>query len=108
MFANRAFIDTAGVSAIFGAYFGIMLDSMYLKGTHQTVNNTSLLKSVLRLLVSVVLISPFALPMFLISNRSSMMIIYLFKTTVPFFFATLILFSIAKLVYRKFGLVHVD
>lgn len=30
MFSNIAFIDTGGASAIFGAYFGIMIDAMYL------------------------------------------------------------------------------
>lgn len=33
MFSNSAFISTGAISSLFGAYFGIMLDSMYLNGT---------------------------------------------------------------------------
>ena len=38
MFSNIAFIDTAGASNIFGAYFGIIIDAMYLGGTTSMVN----------------------------------------------------------------------
>ncbi len=38
MFSNIAFIGTGGASAIFGAYFGIMIDTMYLQGTPSDIN----------------------------------------------------------------------
>ncbi len=38
MFSNIAFIDTGGASAIFGAYFGIMIDTMYLQGSPSDIN----------------------------------------------------------------------
>jgi hypothetical protein len=104
MFSNIAFIDTAGASNIFGAYFGIMLDAMYLKGTSSTANDTPILKSILRALVSVTCIAPFMLLYVLISDWSSIMIIYLFKRTLPFFLVMLFLFSFVKLVHQKLNL----
>jgi hypothetical protein len=106
MFSNIAFIDTAGASNIFGAYFGIMIDSMYLKGTPCDINSTSFLKSLGRVLISILCISPLALPYFLVSDFAPIMIVYLFKRTVPFFTVMLILFSVAKLAHIKLGLVN--
>jgi hypothetical protein len=108
MFSNIAFIDTGGASAIFGAYFGIMIDTMYLYGTPQNVNYTPFLKSILRAIVSALCISPVA-PLYLfISDTSPMMIVYVFKRTVPFFLAMLSLFSWVKIVHRKFKLVNTE
>jgi len=107
MFSNIAFIDTGGASAIFGAYFGIMIDTMYLKGTLSEVNHTRFRVSLGRALISLLCISPLYLPMSLISDSSPMMIVYVFKRTIPFFLAMLILFSWVKLVHRRFGLINV-
>ena len=106
MFSNIAFIDTGGASAIFGAYFGIMIDTMYLKGTPSDINKTSFIRSILRALISLVCISPVAPLYLLISDSSPMMIVYVFKRTVPFFLAMLSLFSWVKFVQRKLKLVN--
>ena len=66
MFTNAAFISTGGISSLFGAYFGIMLDSMYLNGTPQTINDTTLLKGFGRLVVTLLVVAPFLLPNILI------------------------------------------
>ena len=108
MFTNVAFISTGGVSSIFGAYFGIMLDSMYLKGTPYRSNETPFLMSVARLLVALLVLSPLLLPYILIKSSSPLMIVYLFKQTVPFFLAMLSLFSWVKLVHEKLGLLNVS
>jgi hypothetical protein len=101
MFTNNAFISTGGASSLFGAYFGILLDSLYLKGTPATINKTPFWKSLLRLALSLLCVSPFTLPYILISSKKPMMIVYLFKQTVPLFFVMLILFSVTKLVHKK-------
>ena len=108
MFSNTAFIDTAGASNIFGAYFGIMIDAMYLKGTASTATDTTYLKSIARAIVSVVCIAPFMITYVLISDFAAIMIIYLFKRTVPFFMAMLFLFSFVKLVHKKLGLLNLS
>ena len=107
MFTNNAFISTGGASAIFGAYFGIMLDSIYLRGTAATVNSTPFWKGLARLAVSLLLVSPFLLPYALISSKSQMMVVYLFKQTVPLFFMMLTLFSVVKMAHAKLKLVAV-
>lgn len=106
MFTNNAFISTGGASSLFGAYFGILLDSIYLKGTPSTVNNTSFWKGLLRLLVSLLILIPFFLPYVLISSKAQMMIVYLFKQTVPIFFVMLVLFSVVKLAHGKLRLTN--
>ena len=106
MFTNVAFISTGGASSLFGAYFGIMLDSMYLNGTPSNINDTTPLRSLGRLLVSLALVAPLMLPNLLISQSSPMMIVYLFKMSVPFFFAMLALFSVVKLLHVKLRLLN--
>ena len=108
MFSNIAFIDTAGASNIFGAYFGIMLDAMYLKGTPSTANDTTILKSLGRALVTAVCIAPLMLPYVLVPDTSPMMLVYMFKRTVPFFFVMLVLFSFVKIIHIKLGLYNVS
>lgn len=108
MFSNIAFIDTGGASAIFGAYFGIMIDAMYLQGTACEVNKTSLKATLGRAFMSLLCISPLILPIQLIKDSSPMMIVYVFKRTIPFFLAMLILFSWAKLVHRRLGLINAN
>ena len=108
MFSNIAFIDTAGASNIFGAYFGIMLDAMYLKGTPSTATDTSFVKSLGRAIISVVCIAPFMLTYILIPDSAPIMIIYLFKRTTPFFMVMLALFSFVKLAHKKLGLININ
>ncbi len=108
MFTNAAFISTGGISSLFGAYFGIMIDSMYLNGTPQTINKTPLLKGLGRLAITVLTVAPFLLPNFLIENSAGMMTLYLFKQTVPLFFAMLVAFSFVKLLHKKLHLVNTN
>ena len=104
MFSNIAFIDTAGASNIFGAYFGIMLDAMYLKGTPSSANDTTILKSLGRALVTIVCIAPLMLPYVFVPDTSPIMLVYMFKRTVPFFLVMLVLFSFVKIIHAKLGL----
>lgn len=62
MWEDKSIVD-AGVFFVFpGAYFGILLDSWYLGGSTKYVNQTSIWKSLLRLLIMAIvggiLISP--------------------------------------------------
>ena len=108
MFSNIAFIDTAGASNIFGAYFGIMLDAMYLKGTPSSANDTTILKSLGRALVTIVCIAPLMLPYVFVSDTSTMMVVYMFKRTVPFFLVMLVLFSFVKILHVKLRLINLS
>jgi len=49
MFEDSALIKTGLVSAIFGAYFGLLIDSCFLGGTRHNVNHTTLKKGFIRL-----------------------------------------------------------
>lgn len=43
--ADAAFVKTGLVSAIFGAYFGTIIDSIYLGGTKKDINRTPVWKN---------------------------------------------------------------
>ena len=92
------------ISGIFGAYFGMSIDSLYLNGTKPDVNDTPAWKSICRLLIICVLGIPFGALYYGLKSKVSIMILYLFKTTLPFFLATLFMFSYLKLLYIKLRL----
>ena len=87
------------VSAIFGAYFGVLYDSYYMGGSASNINNTSILKGVLRILIGIVILAPFILPYSLIGTSLSVGLLYFIKCALPFFLLTFIMFSWLKSVY---------
>ncbi len=95
-------------SAIFGAYLGIIIDSIYLGGTKSNINDTLWWKFILRALVCGAVASPLLVMYFLVSNRMNAMAVYIVKSTIPFFFIMLILFSVVKPLLRKLKLVNTD
>ena len=42
-----------------GAYLGILVDAKFFKGSHRTLNDTSLCKSIFRFSFTVILLFPF-------------------------------------------------
>jgi len=106
IFLNNAFIKSGMTSGIFGAYFGIIIDSIYLGGTKSDINDTPIWKGVLRALVCGAVASPFLLLYFLVSNRMNAMAVYIVKSTLPFFFIMLLLFSIVKPLLMKLKLLN--
>ena len=93
-------------SAIFGAYLGIIIDSIYLGGTKANINRTLWWQSLLRVLVCGASASPFLLLYFLVSNRMNAMAVYILKSTIPFFFIMLVLFSVVKPILKRLKLVN--
>ena len=57
------------------------------------------------MVISLLIVSPFLIPYFVINDYAPMMVIYLFKQTVPFFLVMLCLFSVVKLAHMKLRLV---
>ena len=105
---NEAFIKTGLVSNIFGAYYGIIIDSMYFNGTPSSCNNTVLWKSLVRALVAVVCLGPLLLPYILIGSKHNMMILYLVKSTLPFFILMLCCFGLMKLLFMRLKLLNLN
>jgi len=79
MFSKTAFIKTGSAAGIFGAYIGIQIDAKMLGGTKELDNQTSFLKSILRALSTAMIILPFSLPYFLLSNSSDMLMLFFFQ-----------------------------
>ena len=105
LFTDSAFIKTGLVSSIFGAYFGILYDSSYMNGTKPSINNTSVVKGLFRLLVGLMLLGPLLTPYMIMGNQYSVGTLYTLKCAVPFFMVTFLMFSWLKRIYEFFGLV---
>ena len=100
MMVNTAFIKLGLVNNVFGAYYGIMIDSMFFNGAKSDINKTTFWKTVGRIGVVAEVLGPISLPYFLIGAEHNMIVIYLFRTTLPLFLVNLFCFSLLKLVYR--------
>ena len=87
---------------------GIILDSLYLGGTSSDFNLIPFWKSVLRLIVSLVILTPFILMNQLISPKDNTMILFIFAQVIPYFTATLIMFSVIKFPFTKLNLVKAN
>lgn len=108
MFADSAVIKTGLVSSIFGAYFGILYDSYFLKGTPSTLNHTSLLKGILRMILGAAVLLPFTLPYFLLSDNIGVGGLYFLKTSLPFFCLNFVMFSYLKVIFQKINIVNIN
>ncbi len=106
IFADAAFIKTGLVSAIFGAYFGLLLDSTFLGGTRTSDNDTSIAKGLARLVVGTLMMTPLILPYILISSKHSLWTLYFFKCTLPFFVLMILLFTALKPIYKRLDLLN--
>ena len=92
---------------ILGAYTGMIVDAKKYKGTVRTVNQTTFLKKLIRVSLSLIpVVFIFALPVFLIKSRSYILPIFLIKWAIPSFLIGNILFGYSKTVYAKFGLIN--
>ena len=111
MYFRKAFIQTGEFSSIVGAYFGICMDTIYLGGTPQRINVTnSKLKALGRFIIAIVLHFGITYPPQILYrahafSASSYGSEYLFRSSLPNFFANFILFSYLKLFYQKYNLV---
>jgi len=95
------------ISSVFGAYIGIVLDALYFGGTKPIINHTSVLKGIGRLLMLGIVGGIILLPYFLVDFSENIFVLYMFKTTIPFFILSLVMFSLFKLMLGKMKLVNI-
>jgi hypothetical protein len=105
-FHNTAFMKASMISGLFGAYFGIIIDSLYLGGTGSRINHTSFSKALVRTISSFILAGAFTLPYLTLSKKLNLLVLYAFKYGLPMFFATLFQFSYLKVILTKWNLVN--
>ena len=108
MFHNSAFIRTGLWSGLFGAYFGINLDAAYYKGTSPNIHRTSLFVSIVRGVVLGLCVAPLYFDYYGFKSTSSLMVLYIFKTTVPAFLTGFFVFGFFKIVARMLHLTKED
>ena len=74
-FADHNFCVTGYAFYFMGSYFGLLLDAKYLGGSHKRVNHTPALKSIGRLVLHLIILTPlFFLPLTLIPNDTTMIV----------------------------------
>lgn len=94
---------------LLGAYYGMVNDAKYFKGSVRTVNQTSIVKTILRLLLSAIpIVIVFVLPEILIASRSVVLPIFLSKYALPSYIIGFLLFGYSKRVYQRYNLVNIE
>ena len=90
-----------------GAYFGMLIQARYFKNSHwRGMLETTWTKSGLRLLISILLLAPFASIYLYVPSTASIGIMMIFKTAVPFFLMFILLFAGFDVVSVKAKLVN--
>ena len=99
---------------IVGAYYGIVLDAIFLGGTPQRINVTgSRWKFLLRFIVVILI---WFLPIYMLGDLSRQIFVsandyqaeYLMRFAIPYFFCSLILFSFSKVLMSRMGIISFD
>ena len=114
MFFRKNMIDSSAIFSIVGAYFGIILDVLYLGGTPQGINITkSPLNFFGRFVIAIIL---WSVPLHYARTSRNDSFNYssgfiwdgLFMIAIPQFLCSMILYSISKPIMKKFKLVNTN
>jgi hypothetical protein len=90
---------------ILGAYYGMILDACYFKGSHRTINQTSLKKMFIRLVISLMIIFvTYIIPVSFISNEHNTLTVFFCKYMMPSFISSFYLFGLSKVLNAKLNL----
>lgn len=107
-FDTKSFIDGGKIFAPFGAYLGILWNASEQGGTHDHVNSTPIGISALRVIVTMILLIPPLLLYFYIPYVWAKTVLFILKTSLPFFFIGFFCFTYLKYILDKFGLIQRD
>ena len=107
IFEDALYVQAGLLFYLLGAYYGLLIDARYFKGTHRQINKTSIRKSLIRLCLSLVVILPFfVFPIAFISESNSVFLVFFFKFGLPSFVVSTVLFGLSKKAYERFNLVQ--
>lgn len=94
IFQDAVYTEYGMVFYLLGAYYGMAIDAKKYKGTVRSVNQTTIVKTSIRLLLSAIpIVLNFVLPVFLIASKNMVLPIFLFKYALPSFGIALFLFG---------------
>lgn len=114
MFFKKIYIETGSISAIVGAYYGIVIDVIFLGGTPQNINLTrSRCKLLARFVLTFIIwLCPLMLTaiisksIFRSANNYSGE--YLVRYAIPYFLCSMLLFSYSKSIMSRLGIVNIQ
>ena len=79
---------------------GLVIDSKYFKGSHNSINSTYIKQTLVRLFLSFFLIVPFFVsPTFYIKSSRHATIVLIIKYAVPSFLISFIFYGYSKYIY---------
>ena len=108
-FAKSEFATASIQLMSLGAYLGILCDTKFFRGTHREVHNTSVVKGVLRCLVTLLLFSPFLLLINVdLLNSDNFEVILIVVYVLPAFFSGFFFFAFSRLIFKRCKLVTSD
>ena len=108
MFANAEYAAVFMQLWSLGAYLGILCDTKFFGGTHREIHNTSILKGILRTLVTVIIFSPFLMLTFYHPFGNNYIWILFMVYIVPSFVSGFVFFAFSRLLFEKCKLVASD
>ena len=91
-----------------GAYLGILCDTRFFRGTHREIHNTSCLKSLLRLLITLIIFSPLIITVHFIQKDASFPEVIFVVYIIPSFVVGFIFFAFSRLIFQRCKLVASD
>lgn len=108
------YIQSGEMLGIVGAYYGIVLDAIFLGGTPQRINVTGSRKNFLLRFGVVMLI--WFLPIYKLGDLSRSQFKtasdyqseYLVRFAIPYFFCSIVLFSFSKVLMKRMGIINFD
>ena len=92
-----------------GTYLGILVDAKFFKGSHRTLNDTSVIKTIFRFSFTAAVTIPFVLlSLFQMQNEDKLFnkVVYFF--VLPCFSVTFIYFGFSRLLFKRLKLVTSD
>ena len=107
IFQDAVYVEYGLMFYLAGAYFGLIVDAKYFRGTIRSVNDTSVRKKMTRVVLSALPIVPiFVCPVFLIASRRFIFAVLAVKYGLPAFMIGFLLFGYSKPVYERFNLTN--
>lgn len=108
IFEDKSFADVGMFFTCLGGYTGMIYDNFFFGGINDNCNDTSFIKTILRIIVTLIVWGTCLIPYFIISFEANLYIVFVFKMSLPFFLMTFIWLSHLKHILRFLRLINED
>jgi hypothetical protein len=109
IFHDAVYAEYGMTFFVLGCYLGLIVDAKYQKGTVRSVNNTTLMQTLKRVLLSSIpTLLMYAVPVFFIPQKWFTIYVLITKYGISSFVIGYLMFGYSKVIYSKFDLVNLE